>query len=173
MFEQYSYKTKLKFLVVLFCMLSIAAYRRSFSNLIEVIKENESLSKRNSQIENSSKNTKNIESELDALNKLIGKEGVKKEKIQQGIVAFILQNNPGVSINNMKPVHVFNDTNFNIHTYQVDMIGKFNQLIKTQYDFEKNFDDAKIVSTKWYTQNKDNKINTLHLTLIFQNYENN
>ena len=95
MFENYSYKIKLKALIAIFIMLSIAAYRRSLSTLIDTIKEHQKLKNK---VELMSKNTKNVDqlnAEITNLDKMIGKEGVTKEEIQQGIVDFIIKNNNG------------------------------------------------------------------------------
>jgi hypothetical protein len=173
MFNQYPYKLKFKFLIVLFLMLSIAAYRRSFSSLIDAVKENHVLNNKVELLKNKAKNINQINSEIASLDKMIGKEGVAKEKVQQGIVSFLLDNSSGVSINDMQTIHEFHDSNFNIYTYQLDLIGNFNQLIKVAYTFEKKFEFSKITNTRFYIDKKNNKSDILHLKIIFQNYENN
>ena len=173
MSENYSYKIKLKALIAIFIMLSIAAYRRSLSTLIDTIKEHQKLKNK---VELMSKNTKNVDqlnAEITNLDKMIGKEGVTKEEIQQGIVDFIIKNNNGTTINDMKTTHECTDGSYKIHTYQVDLVGNCNQLMSTVYEFEQKFQLGKIVSTKYYTEKKEEKINMLHLMIIFQNYENN
>jgi Tfp pilus assembly protein PilO len=173
MFEQYSYKIKFKFLLIFFVILSIAAYRRSFSSLIDVVKENKLLT---SKIETMGKKTQNIaqlKSEIARLDKMIGKEGIGKEKVQQGIVSFLLENSSGVSISDMQSIHEVEDTNYKVYTYQIDLVGNFNQLVQLVYVFEKNFDYSKMVSIKFYMDKKNNKNEVLHLKILFQNYENN
>lgn len=172
MFNQYSYKLKFKILIVLFFMLSVAAYRRSFSSLIDVLIEYKNLSKKVEVIGTKTKNITQMNQEIATLDKMIGKEGMSKESVQQGIVTFLLDNSKNVSINDMKPIHEFMDDNFKIYSYQLDLTGDFNHLAEVIYLFEKKFEYSKIVSTKFYTINKENKSNTLHLTLFFQNYEN-
>lgn len=173
MFEQYPYKLKFKILIVLFVMLSIAAYRRSFSALIDVIKENRQLTEKVELMSKKTKNISQLKSEIAGLDKMIGKEGISKEKVQQGIVNFLLENSTNVSINNMQSIHEYSDANYRIFTYQLDLIGSFNQLIKTAYTFEREFEYSKIVSTSFYTDKRNNKTEVLHLKIIFQNYENN
>jgi hypothetical protein len=173
MFEQYSYKLKFKILIVLFVMLSIAAYRRSFSALIDVVKENSQLTEKVELMGTKTKNISQLKSEIVGLDKMIGKEGISKEKVQQGIVNFLLENSSNVSINNMQSIHEYSDANYTIFTYQLDLIGSFNQLIKTAYTFEREFEYSKIVSTSFYTDKRNNKIEVLHFKIIFQNYENN
>lgn len=172
MFEQLSYKLKFKLLIAVSVMLSIAAYRRSFSSLIDVINENRSLKSKLELMNRNSKSIDQLNSEIAKLDKMIGKDGVSKEKVQQGIVGYISENCGEVSINDMKPTHEFIDNNYKIYTYEIDLVGNFNQLIRCMYLLEKKFDYSKIVSSNFYATKKDNKNNVLHLKIIFQNYEN-
>ncbi len=173
MFNQYSYKLKFKFLIVFFIMLSIAAYRRSFSNLILLYKENRVLNEKKAVMNNQTSNIKALNSQVAGLDKLIGKEGVEKEKTQQKIIDFIVKNSSGISINDLQPIHNFVYDDYQVYTYQIDLTGNYNQLLDLTYKFEKQFDYSKIISLAFYTDKKNSKKETLHLKLIFQNYENN
>lgn len=172
MFEQYSYKTKFKALLILFIMLSIASYRRSISSLIDVIKENNRLTEKVEMYGSKTKNINEIKAEIDLLDRMIGKEGIDKDKTQQEIVNFLLENSTDVSINDLQPIHEYTDNTYKVYSYTIDLTGKFNNLIAVAYKFEKHFDFCKIVSTKYYTEKKNNKYETLHLKIIFQKYEN-
>lgn len=173
MFDKYPFKLKFKLLLVVFVMLSIAAYRRSFSGLIEVVRENNSLTEKVGQMGNKTKNADKLRREIATLDKLIGKEGISKDKVQQGIIAFVSEKSNGISINDLQAIHEYADENYKIYTYQLDLIGNFNQLIQLAYNFEKTFDYSKIVSLDFYTEKKSNQNEVLHLKIIFQNYENN
>ncbi|HLA55565.1 MAG TPA: hypothetical protein VK623_05675 [Flavobacterium sp.] len=173
MFNQYSYKKKFTALLVVFFMLCIASYKRSFHTLALVIAENRDLSKTTADMKMKSKNVKNLSDEIANLDKAIGKDGVAKEIVQQGIVAFVSENHPGVSINDLQPIHIFSDSNYNIITNQLDITGRANQLVDISYDFEKRFGLSKITSLNFYTTKKNNKTESLHLKIIFQNYESN
>lgn len=173
MFEKYSFKIKFKVLLVLLVMLSVAAYRRSFSSLIDSFRENRILSEK---IELMSKKTKNVDKlsqEIVSLDRLIGKEGISREKVQQSIVTFITENSRGVEISDLKSIHEFVEENYKIYTYQLDLVSNYNQLSALAYSFERNFEYSKIVSMGFYTEKKNNKSEVLHLKIIFQNYENN
>lgn len=172
MFEKYSYKQKCLALCGIFFMLSITAYKRSFSALFEVIKEHKTLTKTTEDFDKKSNNADILDKEIALLDKTIGKEGVSKEKVQQSIVSFTSENHPQVSISDLQPIHVFSDENYKIVTNQLDVTGNANQLLKLGYDFEKQFKFSRIVSMNFYTA-KNNKSELLHLKIIFQNYENN
>lgn len=172
MFEKYSFKIKFKALLVLFAMLSIAAYRRSFSSLIAVINENKMLTEKVVLMGRKTKNVDVLSQEIANLDRLIGKEGTSRDMVQQHIVGFIADKSTNVQINDLKAIHEFVEENYKVYTYQLDLVGNYNQLAWLAYDFERNFEYSKIVSMKLYTEKKNNKPDVLHLKMIFQNYEN-
>lgn len=172
MFNNYSFKIKLKALLVLFVMLSIAAYRRSYSSLIDSFQENKALSEKVLLMKSKTTNLDKLRYEISSLDKVIGKEGVSREKVQQEIVGFITAQGRSIQINDLKTIHEFVEENYNIYTYQLDLLGNYNELAFLAYSFEKKFENSKIVSLKFYVDKKNNKSEVLHLKMIFQNYEN-
>ncbi|WNM19458.1 hypothetical protein [Flavobacterium capsici] len=172
MFNQYTFKTKVKFLGILFLMLSVASYRRSFSNLIDLYKENSMLTEKKSTMNSQSSNIYVLQKDVKDLDKLIGKIGVEKENIQQKIIDFSVKNGKKLEINSIQTIHESRQNDYLVYTYQIDLTGNYNNLLELTYEFEKKFEYSKIVSTKFYTENKNNKKEILHLNLIFQNYEN-
>lgn len=172
MFENYSYKIKLKALIIVFCMLSFAAYKRSFSSLISVIKENNELKNKVESIDSKSKGLYILNNELAIIDKVLGKENTHKENIQQDLVSFVTDQAKNVTIYELKSTHEFADENHKIYTHQLNVTGGINELLKLSYDFEKKFTLSKVVSVEFYTMKKNNLNETLHLKIIFQNYEN-
>ena len=171
MFDNIPYITKFKILIVLLVCLSIAAYRRSFSTLIAVIKENKTLNEKVQKINSKNTSLKVLNKELASLNLLIGKEGLNKQLVQHGIVSFVTNNSKNVSIFNLQSIHEFKDTDFTIFSNQLDLTGNFNDLNKIAYLFENKFNLSKVVSLNFFTEKKNNKPDILHLIIIFQNYE--
>lgn len=173
MFENYSYKKKFLALLVVFAMLSIAAYKRSFRPLLSVIHQYRVLSGKVSEFDNKQQNVNTLQREIAYLDKVIGKEGISKEEMQQGVIAFVSDKNPHLAINELQPIHLFSEGSALIITNQLDVSGDVNQLLKMGYDFEKDFDLSRLVSMNFYRLKNNNKTETLHLKMIFQNYENN
>ncbi len=171
MFEQYTYKKKFIALGLVFVMLCITAYKRSFSTLVEVIKENKELTNNVEQLNQKAKNSDKLTQEVAALDKLIGKEGMQSQEVQQQIVNFAT-NKANVSISDLQPIHTADDGNYVISTNQIDVTGNVNQLLQLGYTFEKDFDLSRLASMNFYTTKKNNKIEVLHLKMIFQNYGN-
>lgn len=173
MFENYSYKQKCGALIVIFIMLSVTAYKRSFSSLFQVVKEYKELSARVGDINKKAKNADELRREIAYLDQMLGKEGATKEMVQQGMVSFATQSQPHVSINELAPIHSFADENYTVYTNQLDVVGNTNQLLQMAYDFEKKYDYSRMVGMKFFATKKNNKEEVLHLKMIFQNYENN
>jgi len=171
MFDNYSYKKKCIALVLIFIMLSVTAYKRSFKNLFDTIQEHEKLVQKSKEYGIKSKNVGGLMKEIAILDNMLGKEGISKEEVQQGIVSFVGLRHQDVSIHDLQPIHSFVDGNFKIITNQLDITGSVNQLLETSYDFEKNFKLSRVVSMSFYTL-KNNKSEVLHLKIFFQNYEN-
>jgi hypothetical protein len=170
MFEQYTYKQKFMALLIVFVMLSITAYKRSFSTLFQVMKENRELNNQVNQLANKAKNSDKLIEEVAALDKLIGKEGMQSQEVQQQIVNFATKN-ANVSISDLQPIHIADDGNYVISTNQIDVTGNVNQLLQTSYAFEQKFEWSRLASVNFYTIKKNNKPEALHLKMIFQNYE--
>jgi len=172
-FENLPYKTKIKILILIFVMLSITAYKRSFSSLINTIIEYRELSSKNDELINGAKNADKLTAEVKAIDNVIGKEGINKEKVQQEIISFISTFNNQISIFDIQSIHQFNDENYSIYTNQVDVTGNINQLLALSYEFERNFNYSRLINLNLYTVKKNNNPDVLHLKMIFQNYENN
>ncbi|MFP9100751.1 hypothetical protein ACLI09_17005 [Flavobacterium sp. RHBU_24] len=173
MFEKYTYKFKLKALALIFVLLLAAAYKRSFSQLIDLVKENNALTEKKKELDKSENNIKKLQYTLDKIDRIIGKETVDKEKIQQDIISFTVNKKLGISIFDMRSIHQFNDENYTIYTNQFELTGSFNDLLRLSYDFEKKFLLSRVSSMHFYTIKKSNNPTVLHLKMIFQNYENN
>ena len=171
MFEQYSYKKKFLALMLVFVMLAITAYKRSFSALFQVIRENKELVNNITQLEQKAGNLEKLQKEVSSLDKIIGKEDMKPEEVQQQLVNFAT-NNANVSISDLQPIHIADDENYLISTNQIDVTGNINELLQLGYSFEKEFNVSRLTSLNFYTTKKNNKAEQLHLKMIFQNYDN-
>jgi hypothetical protein len=124
-------------------------------------------------MQDGTKNINVLAAEVTAIDKIIGKAGGDKEKIQQDLINFVTTFNSKISIYDLKSIHEFTDGNYTIYTNQLDVTGNLNQLLALSYEFEKKFNWSRLVNLSFYTVKKNNNPNVLHLKMIFQNYENN
>ena len=172
MFESYSYKKKFIALILIFCMLSVAAYRRSFKSLIEAYKENKELKELSNSIKSKTDNIDGLRNKVYQYDKFLGNQNVSNDVIQQEIITFSTSHK-GISIHELETTHVFEKENYRILTNQLDVIGNINELLKLTYDFETKFSFSRVISVNFYVKKKSNSSEELHLKIIFQNYESN
>jgi hypothetical protein len=172
MFENYSYKKKFIALIVVICLLSVTAYKRSFKNLIEVYNENTNLKELSNNIKSKTNDIDKLRNKVTQFDKFLGNQNVSNDIIQQEIIAFSTIHK-GVSINELTSTHVFENENYKTLTNQLDLVGNINVLLKLIYAFETNFKFSRVISTNFYIKKKNNINNELHLRIIFQNYESN
>lgn len=172
MFEQYTYKHKTFALIILFVVLSITAYKRSFSNLITVYKENKNLIQLSEEINSKSKNLEKLSKEITKYDNYLGNQNVTSEEAQQEIINFATLHK-GVSINSMQSIHSFEGENYKAYTNQLDVTGEVNDLLVLAYDFETNFNLSRVINIQFYKSKKSNSAEQLHLKIVFQNYEMN
>lgn len=171
MFEQYSYKFKFKALLAILVVLSIAAYKRSFGPLINAVKENSTLQQNMKEGTSEVLNLQQLKSDIKYLDNLIGRRGIGKEKIQNEIITFLSGFDKNIALHQLQTIHEYTSTDYTIYSYQLDIIGDLNKMLHVLYEFEKKFHYSKIMSTRFYTAVQSDKKNVLHLSIIFQNYE--
>lgn len=172
MFEQYSYKQKFLALLVISGMLTIAAYKRSFKTLIEVVKDHKELTRKKEELNQKLQSLNSLEQEVNYLDNIIGKEGIEPQEVQKDMVSFISRAQ-NVSIFDLQPIHTADNNQYLISTNQVDVTGGVNSLLQLSYNFERDFNKSRMVSLHFFKSNKNNKKDVLHLKMIFQNYANN
>jgi hypothetical protein len=170
-FAQYSYKKKFYALLVVAVLLAGTAYKRSFSTLFKSVGEYSALSAKAKEIDAKKGNIALLERELAGLDMIIGRKNADREKVQQEIISFVTTSKPAVDIFDLRPVHEFSSDRYHIYSYQVDLTGNFNSLIKLAYSFEKEFSYSKVVGLRFYNVKKSNNPDVLHLKITFQNYE--
>lgn len=171
MFEKYTFKKKFQALLLVFVMLSVAAYKRSFRSCLEVYSAYRSEAEKAASANDNRVQVASISADLALMDQLIGKNSDEKERIQQEIVRFITQSGRA-GIFDLQPIHQFTDAKYRIYTFQVDVTGNYEDLLRLAYDFEKQFVFSKLVGTNFYTLKKNNNQEVLHLKMTFQNYEN-
>jgi hypothetical protein len=172
MFNQYSFKQKFIALIVLFFILCITAYKRSFSLFIQLYNEHVVLTEKMEKVNSESKNLSVLESEIEKLDSYIGKQNIDKDKIQDEILNFISVKYQNIRIVKLNPIHVFENDKIGYLSNEIEVSGEVNDLLKLSLDLEKQFDYSKIRSLKYFTVIKNNTVTGLHLKILFQSYEN-
>lgn len=172
MFKDISYLKKFFGLLIVFVLLTVVSYKRSFKITFDAKKSIVEMHQKLNLMNTSNESIQFLTDKINALDKLIGQE-VAPELVQHFLIDYISQFEL-VTIVQLEEVHSATDDSFNIYTNQLILEGAYNDLINVIYSFEKESTISRITSIKFYTK-KDYKQHQkkLFVTLIFQNYEKN
>jgi hypothetical protein len=171
LFEKYSYKQKNFALLVIGVLLFAVAYKRSFSTTLETQAYLEELELKKITAKNSQHEISLLQREISNLNALMGKENVDIEKVQQGFLNFFAAQSTHLVVNEIEEVYTFEHPDFKINTFKIDLKGDFLSVLKFTYLFEKKFEEARLIHTRFeIVKNPETQKNELITTLLLQNY---
>lgn len=172
MFKNISYKKKFYGLLAFAVILSFTAYKRSFKGTIETIDFYRESAKNIKESSNSLRELSNIKKEISILDNTIGKSAKNPAIVQNEILGFLSKRPQEITLSKIENLHISNDNYFTIYSNVISLKGDFNNLLKTIYEFEKDFEYARIASMVLYTE-RNNKTSKKELNneIIFQNYE--
>lgn len=174
LFEKYSYKQKNLALLVIGVLLFAAAYKRSFSTTIETRSYISELELKKAEAENSMLTIRTLQTQIASINKMLGKENVAIEQVQQDFLNFFAGHSSGLSVQQIEEVYTFDHPDFSINTFRIDIKGDYLSQLRFIHALEKSFDDARLIHTRFETQ-KDlvSGKSDLISTLLLQNYVQN
>lgn len=172
MFNNFTYKQKFLALVVLAILLGFTAYKRSFRLTIDAYRNYKGAAEKLRKINNSWQRAKSVENEVDYLDNLIGRKAMDADIVQQEILTKLSEIENSMELVKLERVHKANNEYFNIYTNQLVLSGRFDQLLRGTYSFEKDFEFSRLVCLNFYSE-KELRTRRLKLyaRLIFQNYE--
>ncbi len=171
MFTNITYKQKLIGLVILSVLLFITANKRSYSVTKQTYNQVKELEEKLNYVNASSQDIDGLQNELAIYDRIIGKQGIKAEDIQQKILDYSTQYNT-VGVVNLEEIHIAESNGFTIISNQLIVEGDFNSLLELVYSFETDFNYSNIVSVS-FTKEKEyqTREDKLRAKIIFQNYE--
>jgi hypothetical protein len=174
LFEKYSYKQKNLALLVIGVLLFAVAYKRSFSTTIETTAYIAELKEKKQQAESSQSEIANLQLEISTVNRLLGRENVSIERVQQGFLNFFALKSRSLSVQQIEEVYTFDHPDFSINTFRIDIKGDYLSQLRFMHALEKEFDDARLIHTHFETK-KDlvSGKSDLISTLLLQNYVQN
>ncbi len=172
MFENIPYKKKFFALIGLFVLLSITAYKRSFSKTIaaqQLVSESEEKLK---VVQNSQHKIIRLRADVAYLDDIIGKESANPDVVQQELLNTFSTMESKAELVRLEEVHQSNNEYFNIYTNRIVFSGDFNALLKTTLEYEKAFEYSRVVSLEFRVEKEPRtRRKKLIEQLIFQNYE--
>ncbi len=171
-FDKYSYKQKNYALILLGVLLLAVAYKRSFKTTFETLDAKTEIELKINEAKYAASSISQVQKSLKQLNKLIGKENVTVEKVQQGFLNFFARKSSGISVFQIDEVLKYQHPDFTILTHRIVLKGNFIQSLRFIYDLEKEFDLAKLVNVSFeYKKMNSEQPEDLYTVLLLQNYE--
>lgn len=172
MFENLSYKQKFWALIGILLMLSIAAYKRSFSLTLNSYKEYKDLTEKLIYVRQNSSIVDDLDAEIRYLDQLIGSDRIEPELVQLEILNFVTTSSKKVNVVSVEEIHEAADNDFLIYTNQLIIEGSMQELLDVVYAFEKEFTHSRVINVSFFKK-KDfsTKKIKLYAKIIFQNYE--
>jgi hypothetical protein len=172
LFEKYSYKQKNFALLILSVLLFAAAYKRSFKTTIETRAYIEELEQKQALALQSQQEIKRLQIEINQINRILGKEHISIEQVQQGFLNFFAAKSSACIVNQMEEVYTFQHPDFTINTYRIDLKGDFISILRFINQFERHFENARLIHTQFEnSKNAESGKKELITTLLIQNYE--
>ena len=174
MFEKYSYKTKLIALAVIFVLLFLAAYKRSFSLTFGLIDEVERLEKQLDLAQNANYEINQLKLDLNELNQAIGKENLDADLVQQRILDEIsdYSNTANIRIYGISETHKYSTSDFEVFSNETIVEGDFISILKLIHSFENEIEYARVASCEFYTEkNFKTKKKQLYAKLYLQHFK--
>lgn len=171
-FDSYSYKQKNYALLLVSVLLLAASYKRAFKTTLETLKYQTELENKIAQSTTAVSEIRATQREISQLNKLLGKENVTIEKVQQGFLNFVQQRSHGIIVYQVDEVLTYKHPDFTIHTHRVVLKGGFIPTLQFIYELENRFDLAKLMNATFeYKKYSSNEKEELYTTILLQNYE--
>ena len=173
MFANLTYKQKLIGLGCLAILLFLAANKKSFKLTKHAYEQVQQLENKLDYVHASTVDSKVTYKQLNFYDKIIGKQGVTPEEIQQQILDFTT-GFTAINVFNLEEIHLAESNGFDIISNQLILEGDYNSLLEIVYEFEKKFKFSNIVSVS-FTKEKEYRTrkSKLRVKIIFQNYEKN
>lgn len=173
MFDKYSFKQKNRALLVIFILLALASYKRSFVLTIIAKDEIEQQELNLSKIKNSETSLQQLMYSISVLDRTIGKSNLQPDKIQQELLnaLAIHSKKHDVSLESIEETHTYRNVDFSVLSNEVILEGRFNNLTKLIYDLELNFEYARLINVEFYKKKiLSTKKTKLYAKILFQHY---
>lgn len=172
MFENLSYQKKFFALLVFIIIMGITSYKRSFSLTIDAYQTLDTSREKLLEIRNSPQKLALLKTEVESLDRIIGKEAANADIVQQEILNAFNTINNNAELVKLEEIHIAKNDYFNIYTNRLVLTGNYEDLLKTIYHYEKKFDYSRVIGSKFYIDKEPRtRRKKLYQQIIFQNYE--
>lgn len=168
MFDKLSHKRRFFLVLLILVVLTFAVYKKTYRSIFQYKNQLDSSEKLVENTNTSFDKIAVLESELRALDKVVG-SSENPALIQQKILQFITTGKFSVSVVNISDTH--KGKAFTVITNKLVLKGTYEHLLKTIYTIEKELIASKIISINFFSKKNYRTHKTeLFVELYFQNY---
>ena len=176
MFDRFTYRQKNYALLVMFILLCLVSYKRSFSLTLNAQAEIDEQESQLSKTEHVQSDIESLRIQIAQLNRNIGKSDIPPEKVSQEILAEIsaFSNSNSVELVQLEQTHSFQTVDFDIFSNQILVEGNYNGILSLAYHMENKFEYARLTNVELFAEkNHNSKTKKLYGKLLFQHYRQN
>lgn len=179
MFDKLTYKQKNYGLLLMFVLMLMVSYKRSFVLTLNALDELEHQESQKIAAENSQQETEILQVSIAQLNKNIGRSDIAPDKVNQEILGTISEfaRTNEVNLERLEETHSFQTVDFTIFSNLIAVEGSFNGILSLIHYMENSFEYARLTNVNLYTEQElgggsggTTKKTKLYGKLLFQHY---
>lgn len=173
MFDKLTYKQRNYGLLILFVLMIMVSYKRSFSLTMNVSAEIESQEAKKIAAQHAQSDLELLHIQVSQLDRNIGKSDMEPDQVQQEILGTIADYSKRneVNLEQLEATHNYETVDFNIYSNLVAVKGSFNGILSLAYFMENEFEYARLTNLSLYKEkNLTTKKEELYGKLLFQHY---
>ncbi len=173
MFDKLTYKQKNYGLLLLFILMAMVSYKRSFVLSINLNKEIDQQELQKLEVKQSSKKIDLLRMEIEQINQNLGKTDETSERVQQELLKAIshFPKSYGLTVEAINTTHIYSSVDYKILTNEVLFEGNFKGITRAINRLEQEFEYARIINTDIFkTKNHGEKASKIYAKVLFQHY---
>jgi len=174
MFNNISYKKRFYSIIILFVIVLLASYKKTYQHVFFAKKQLDVVEQKLQGVEDSNNQISILQNEISIVDNIIGGQTKDSEQVQHLILDFVSKSNNKINVYAIDDTHIYHDEEFTVYTNSIELQGDYVDLTKLLFEIENLFNYSKVISAQLYTiKDYRNNSKNLYLKLIFQNYEKN
>ena len=173
MFDRLTYKQKNYGLLVMFLLMLMVSYKRSFVLTLNALDELTVQESQKQSAESAQQSIEMLQLSIAQLNQNIGRSDLEPDKVNQEILSTISRfaMDHEVNLQKLEATHVFQTVDFTIFSNLISVEGSFNGILQLIHYMENKFEYARLTNVNLYTQTDlTTKKTKLYAKLLFQHY---
>ena len=167
------YKTRILLTITTLFIIIIIAWQAAIKPTIRLWEENNQIEEQLKSLNQAPLQISLLTKQIEIMDKMIGYNSgaLAQEDIVNSISRYI-KNNSSIELCSFPPSHMSENENYRIETFEIELQGTFNQLVRFINFFEANREIGKFSSLGFYkNKNRVTKKDELYLKIYLQSFQ--